>query len=240
MISLLLLVFLIECVFIAALPATYGGGSIVAQRQRIGLHATSSKLHLIRFQRRKRLIVHLHYSFNDDDAFSNNGGLSDGDDPNAIFARLLESQLQIVVSSTTSAVDSAAIYIDAGDHTNNAAMQLISSYPPVEETDDEIELSEMESPNESRYSIWYRDRTMGVLQLLHPGNTRPYGVCPVADAVAKSIGMSIAMEMARQSLLDEFRDAIQVRCSRPFTASPFFSSLDTRVITRADTHMYLH
>lgn len=208
MIAFLLFTTCVECLSHAATVRHRA----TVQRLRLGLYS-DTLLPVISFRRRRRtrqrLVVELQSSIEDETVSNINYGLRDIDDPNAIFARLLESQLQIVVSSAIA--DYAAIYIDAGDITNSAPMQLVSCYPPVEEeVDDEVVLSETELLNESRYSIWYRDSAMGVLQLLRSDGSKPSSQSHVGEAVAKSIGMSIGMEMARQSLLDEFRGAIQV------------------------------
>jgi hypothetical protein len=124
-------------------------------------------------------------------------------DPNAAFEELLTSQLAIVTTSTSASF--AAIFI--GD-------ARVVSHPPSDEWDASDALGPALRPGEARFPIVYNGQTFGVLQTFGVGGGTGTGppddaVVTVAQAVAKSIGLSIAVEMARQGTLEEFDRAIR-------------------------------
>ena len=116
-------------------------------------------------------------------------------DPNAAFAELLQSQLEIITTSTTASF--AAIYISGAR---------VVSFPADADWGTET-LEPTLKPGEARFPVAYSGRSFGVLQTYGGGAVCP--VAAVAPAVAKSIGLSIAVEMARQGTLEKFDRAMQ-------------------------------
>ena len=124
-------------------------------------------------------------------------------DPNAAFEELLTSQLAIVTTSTSASF--AAIFI--GD-------ARVVSHPPSDEWDASDALGPALRPGEARFPIVYNGQTFGVLQTFGVGGGTGTGppddaVDTVARVVAKSIGLSNAVEMARQGTLEEFDRAMR-------------------------------
>lgn len=144
----------------------------------------------------------------------------DGDDidqdANTVFAKLLQSQLEIVVQATEA--DSAALFVDAGggSDTNVGSMLMVCCYPP-EGQDDDFDTSLGEQPllGEARYSIPSPYRrvgggsssvvTLGIIQTLSPPKPHQQQSSGLSSAdsyndrvcssVARSLGVSIVMEM---------------------------------------------
>ena len=142
---------------------------------------------------------------------------NDEHDANTVFAKLLQSQLEIVVTATNA--ESAAMFVDAGSSDANVgSMLMVCCYPPEgQDNDFDTSLGEQPLPGEARYSIPSPYRrigggsssvvTLGILQtlsspkpqLLHSsdlssssGDSYNDRVC---SSVARSLGVSIVMEM---------------------------------------------
>jgi len=160
-----------------------------------------------------------------DSSLETNFGHEDVDeDANTIFAKLLQSQLEIIVTATS--VESAAIFVDAGggSDTNLGSMLMVCCYPPEGQDDDfDTSLGEQPVPGEARYTIPspYQQRngggsssvvTLGILQTLSSSKPPPQQQqhhsteCDnyndrVCSSVARSLGVSIVMEMVTHNTL---------------------------------------
>ena len=146
-------------------------------------------------------------------------------DANTVFAKLLQSQLEIVVTATNA--DFAAMFVDAGggSDANVGSMLMVCCYPPEGQDDDfDTSLGEQPLPGEARYSIPSPYRrigggsssvvTLGILQTLSSSKPQQQHSSElsssyddyndrVCSSVARSLGVSIIMEMVMHRTLSD-------------------------------------
>ena len=164
---------------------------------------------------RRRRTVNAAFSAADDGGQENDFDENIEQNANTVFAKLLQTQLEIVVSATNAI--SAALFVDAGSDTaqNGSSMLMVCCYPPMYEQDDDFDISLAEQliNGESRYTVPspYRQRigsgesssviTLGILQTLSPSKPLQLHSSEssyndrVCSSVARSLGVSIVMEM---------------------------------------------
>ena len=180
--------------------------------------------------RRRRKVSASSRDVNDFDVFdssleSNFDGEDVDQDANTVFAKLLQSQLEIVVTATNA--DFAAMFVDAGggSDANVGTMLMVCCYPPEGQDDDfDTSLGEQPLPGEARYSIPSPYRrigsgassvvTLGILQTLSsskpqqqhssesPSSSYDDYNDRVCSSVARSLGVSIVMEMVTHRTLN--------------------------------------
>ena len=181
---------------------------------------TRQPLVVYQTSRRRRKVAASSKDVNDFDVFDSSLEENFDDenveqDANTVFAKLLQSQLEIVVTATNA--ESAAMFVDAGNSADVGSMLMVCCYPPEgQDNDFDTSLGEQPLPGEARYSIPSPYRriagdsssvvTLGILQTMSSPKQQQYSSDSsssshdsyndrVCSSVARSLGVSIVMEM---------------------------------------------